>query len=153
MFLHARQLLAHGELQLQIDAVTRQLEKDTNNAALYLRRGELHRQHQDWVHATADYDRAANIDHRLAAVDLCRGKMFLDMGKFREAKTALDKYFLVEPDDSEALVTRARVLVKLGAGKAAADDFSRAIVLASDPQPDYYLERARALVAEGDLRS
>jgi tetratricopeptide (TPR) repeat protein len=42
------------------------------------------------------------------------------------------------------------VLVKLGEGEAAANDFTRAISRVPDPKPDYYLERAQALVSAGD---
>ena len=45
-------------------------------------------------------------------------------------------------------MTRARVLVKLGKRQSAADDFTRAIAKASDPMPEYFLERAQAQADE-----
>jgi tetratricopeptide (TPR) repeat protein len=141
---------AHGLLHLQIETLTGQIEQNTNNAQLYFRRAELHRQHQDALAAAADYDRVAKLDPGLAAVDLGRGRLLSDLGRLAEAKGRLDRYLEKVPDDSEGLLARARVLARLGEGQAAANDFARAIALSPDPQPDYYLERSQALMAQGD---
>ena len=78
---------AHGELLIQIAAATKQIESATNNAAdLYLHRAELHREHQDWEAAKSDYDRAADLDPNLVAVDFCRAKMLDDSGQFAAAR-------------------------------------------------------------------
>ena len=58
-----------------VDVELVRFEQDPNNASLYLKRGELHRIHQDWPAAAADYDRAAQLDPNLAVVDLARGAM------------------------------------------------------------------------------
>ena len=43
------QTVAHGQLDEQIAAVTRQIQHDPRNARLYLSRGELHRHHRKWT--------------------------------------------------------------------------------------------------------
>src|SRR5262245_7785095 len=69
--------LAHGDLHEQIAAATSQIEKNPKNAELYLKRGELHRAHEDWDAALADYERAAILNPKLIVVDLARGKVLL----------------------------------------------------------------------------
>src|SRR5687767_1074859 len=66
---------AHGELEIRIAKVTRQIETATNNLdQLHLERGELHREHKDWEAAKSDYDRAEQLNPRLF-VDFCRAQM------------------------------------------------------------------------------
>lgn len=143
---------AHGPIHEQIAALTDRITEDPQNAALYLKRGELHSHHLDWPAALADYERAAQLDPTLAAVDFARGRTLLQAGRPTEARSALDRFLAKHPDHAEGLATRARVLVSLGHGLAAGADYTRAIAAAERldrPNPEYYLERARALAAEG----
>ena len=142
----------HGDLHERIAALTKQIEQCPTNADLYLQRGELHRLHRDWDAALADYERAAQRDPGLAAIDLHRGRMLLEAGRAQSARAALDRFLARHPDHAEARVARARVLVRLGHRAAAAEDFTRAIAQLPRPKPEYYLERARALAADGDER-
>lgn len=141
--------MAHGPLDERIADLTTQIEREPTNASLYLERGELHRHHRDWAAALKDYDRAQGPNPRLMAIDYYRGQMFFDADMNEEALAALNRYLRYQPDQPDALVTRARVLAKLDQPLAAAQDFSRAIDRFSEPQPGYYLERARALVSAG----
>ena len=143
---------AHGAIDEQIATLASRIKEDPQNAALYLKRGELHSYHLDWDAAIADYDRAAQLDPTLAGVDLARGKTLLHAGSPTRAKSALDRFLAKHPEHAGALATRARVLVILGQRHAAAADYTRAIAAAERldrPNPEYYLERARALAAEG----
>lgn len=138
---------AHEGVHEQIAAITAKIKRDPKNASLYLQRGELHRLHRDWMRAAADYDRAERLQPGLQIVDLARGKMLFDSGKLQRAKLTLDRFLSRRPAHYEGLITRARVLVKLGARTDAAKDFTRALSLASIPEPELYLERANVVAA------
>lgn len=143
---------AHGPIHEQIAALTKRIQQDSQNAALHLKRGELHSYHGEWDAALSDYERAAQLDPALATVDLARGKTLLHAGRYTQAKDALDRFLAGHPEDPEALATRARTQVRLGQPRAAVEDFTRAILQGERVGhliPDYYLERARALVAQG----
>jgi len=144
-------VVAHEGLHEQIATVTNQIKREPKNASLYLKRGELYRHHRDWQKALADYKRAARLNPKLIAVDLGRGKLFLDSGQPQLAKVALNRFLSKRPEHVEALVTRARVLVKLNQRLDAAKDFTQAIALLPRPEPEFYIERALALVAEGGI--
>ncbi|MBA4150000.1 MAG: hypothetical protein H0X66_17960 [Verrucomicrobia bacterium] len=140
---------AHGETLIQIAATTRQIESATNNAAhLYLQRGELYREHQDWVAAEADYARAANLNPKLVAVDICRAGMLADSGELEAAEALFDKVIARSKDEGEAFIGRARVLMKVNQPQAAVPDFQRGLELLQHPQPEYFLELAQALVGD-----
>jgi tetratricopeptide (TPR) repeat protein len=144
--------VAHEPLDAQVADLTRRIEADPDDAALRLRRAELHRLRQEWPQALADYRMARSLDPRLDAVDLCVGMLWLDRARPRRAVRALDRFVARHPDHDGALAARARARAVLGRYLAAAEDLSRAISTPggrSPALPDYYLERARALLAAG----
>jgi tetratricopeptide (TPR) repeat protein len=143
---------AHGPLQEQIDVMTAQIAQDPSAARLYLRRGELHRLHEDWGAALADYERAAALAPSDDTVDFLRGRALLEAGKPAPARVALDRYLARHPDHAEALITRARTLGALGQFRAAAVDYTHAIERLPRPDPDHYLERARTELAAREIK-
>lgn len=144
---------AHVALDEQIAGLGRRIGQAPRDAALYLKRGELHRAHGDWDSAGADYRRARRLDPGLDAVDLCRGRMLLESGRPAKAERILSRFLQRHPDHPEALVWRARARARLGRDLEAARDYSRAIDACRPPRlpdPDHYLERARALAGAGE---
>ena len=142
-------VFAHGDVHLQILEVTQRIEKDPKNAELYLKRGELHRAHQDWDAAYVDYEKAITLNTNMAVVDLVRGKLFLEANWPLSSIAALDRFLAVYTNHVDALVTRARSLVKLGRFLEATKDYTHSLAVASAPQPEVFLERAQALTNEG----
>jgi len=140
---------AHEGLHEQIAAVSAEIKREPKNASLYLKRGELHRLHRDWDRAFADYNRAEQLNPRLDEVNFGRGRTYFDADKPQQARIWLDRFLVVRPNHVDALVTRARVLVKLNLSTAAATDYSRVIAQLAKAKPEYYIERAEALVAGG----
>jgi predicted Zn-dependent protease len=141
--------LAHGDLHVQIEAVSRQIEKDPGNAGLYLKRGELYRVHREFDSALADYTRAAARDRTLTIVDLCRGRAYLEWERPGDARPFLDRFLRGRPDDPEGLLIRARTLAALGLADEAEADFTRLIAQPAGAKPEYFVERARALSVDG----
>lgn len=139
---------AHEGLHEQIVAITARIKRDPKNAALYLQRGELHRLHRDWARAAADYDRASRIQPSLTIVDLGRGKMLFESRRFQQAMFVLDRFLRQQPRHVEGLVTRGRVLARIGSRLEAANDFTEALALAPAPDPELYLERAQVLAGD-----
>jgi tetratricopeptide (TPR) repeat protein len=146
--------VAHPDIDRQIADVTVRIEADPDDADLYLQRGELHRVHQDWAAAEADFATAKRLRRDLAIVDYVMGRLHLEAGRPKEAKRALDRFLAREPDHAAAHVARARALVQLQQPAAAARDFTTAIDLHGPedrPDPAYYLERADVLARMGRI--
>lgn len=139
---------AHEGLHEQIAAITAKIKRDPKNASLYLQRGELHRLHHDWSRAAADYDRAERLQPSLKIVDLARGKMLFESGRLQRAKSTLDRFLSQQPRHYEGLITRARVLAKLGERSDAAKDFTQALSMPSASEPELYLERAQVIAGD-----
>src|SRR6185503_7262245 len=139
---------AHEGLHQQIVSITAKIKRDPKNAALYVQRGELHRLHRDWTRAAADYDRAARLQPEMKVIDFVRGRMLFESGRLKRARFTLDRFLAQQPSHFEGLVTRARVLARMGAASEAINDYSQALALS--PDPDLYLERAE--VTAGNAR-
>jgi len=139
---------AHEGVHEQIAAITAKIKRDPKHASLYLQRGELHRLHRDWSRAAADYDRAERLQPGLKIVELARGKMFFEWGRLPRAKLTLDRFLGQQPGHCEALITRARVLARLGSRNEAVADFTQALAASSVPDPELYLERAHVLAGD-----
>ena len=141
---------AHPEIELQIREISARMEHDPDDPALFLRRGELHRIHQDWTAAEVDFLSARDLDPDLAVVDFHLGRMKLEAGEPAAAILALNRFLATRPDQSAALFVWARARVGLGQNLEAVRDFTRGLASTPRPLPTYYLERARALTAAGD---
>jgi tetratricopeptide (TPR) repeat protein len=140
---------AHGDLEVQIHLVSEQIAT-APSAALHLKRGILHHQHEEYARALDDFDQAEQLAPTRANIRFARSRTLFQSGQLTAARATLDKYLAQAPTHAEALLLRARVLAALKEHAAAVRDFDRNLELASEPLPDCYLERAAALVACGD---
>lgn len=139
----------HADLLIQVEEITKEIQKDPSNAELYLRRGELLRSHMDFDQAAADFDRAENLNPSFVAVELSRGRLYFDSGWLLSAKAHLDRYLARVPQDPGALTTRAQVLARLQLRLEASRDYTLAIAASPEPGPELFIERAQALSNEG----
>jgi tetratricopeptide (TPR) repeat protein len=140
---------AHGDLDVQIRVISEEIAQ-APSAALYLKRGILHHQHEDYVHALDDYDRAEQLAPLSGTIGFARSRTLFQSGQLTAARATLDKFLAQAPTHAEAFLLRARVLAGLKEHAAALRDFDRHLALAPEPLPDCYLERAATLVASGD---
>ena len=134
----------HGELDIRLAATSQAIAAATNDAALYIVRGELHREHKDWLAAAADYDTAERLNPKLVQLDFLRGRMLADADRLDEAGAMLDRHLARQTKDGLAYIERARVLARQNLHTNAVADFSRGLQLVSEPQPEFYIERAQA---------
>jgi predicted Zn-dependent protease len=141
----------HEDLDQQIARVTRLIEREPDRAILRFRRGELHRLHEDWAAARADFERARVLDPALAVVDLALGRVCNRSGDARGALAALGRFLANQPDHAEGLLERARARAAVGERAAAAKDFGDALSRMEEPWAENYLERSEVLRADGRL--
>lgn len=141
---------AHAELLLQIEAATADIQKDPANPELYIRRGQLRREHLEYELAHADLDKAESLAPGLPQINLFRGKLYFDWGWPLTARTSIDIYLAKNPSSIDALILRARVLQRLSLNRSAVSDYDRALELSTEPSPDLFIERSQLLMSMGD---
>jgi predicted Zn-dependent protease len=71
-------------------------------------------------------------------------------GRLHSAQAILNAYIAEHPEVIQARLVRAQVLVDLDHTLAAVEDYSFALERVSDPQPEHYLEWAKALAHGGE---
>lgn len=143
---------AHADIDEQIASITMRLTGSPQDAALLLKRGELHRVHADWQLAAADFDRAEALDPAVALVDLARGHLLLDEGRPAEAFVRMERFVRTHPRDARALALLGETLRVLERPREAARAWERALAESSvdEPlRPDWAFARERALRQAG----
>jgi tetratricopeptide (TPR) repeat protein len=138
---------AHDGLAERIAALSAQITQSPSSPSLLVKRAELYRENRQWSEALADLDRAERIDSTIALVNLVRAHVHLARKNWPGAADAATRFISRQPDHADARVVRARAYVRLGRRQEATADFTSA--LAVRPQPDLYIERAKALEGPG----
>jgi tetratricopeptide (TPR) repeat protein len=138
----------HGTLHEQIANLTQVIEKEPNSAELYLRRGEVYRDHEEWKSAADDYNKARTLNPKLLDIDLAEARLYFYSDHLEQAQEKVEQYLKVRQDEN-ARYLRAQILVELKQTSKAIADFSYFIEHAKDPQPQVFIERAKAQVLTG----
>jgi len=138
---------AHPVADDVVDELNQRIKKDPKNAELYLKRGVLLRESKRWDEAVVDFELASKLDSELKVVDLAKGQLFLEAGWPKAAEFYLRLYLSVSPQNPKALLLLARSLRDQGLGLEAGNTYTEFLQLTKNPKPDYYLERAEALLS------
>src|SRR5688572_17575619 len=99
---------AHPEIEAAVERLNTRIAAAPRDPELYLERGELYAQHQDWISAEANFLRAAELAPSLPRLDAARGALALATGAALEARGHLDRALAVDSRDAEALILRSR---------------------------------------------
>src|SRR5689334_11829032 len=101
-FILPAQLWAHADIEEQIELVTGLIAQRPDNAALYFRRGELYRYHQDWERALADFATALRYDSQMDKARIAQAATHLESGQPATARPLLDEFLADHSNDVEA---------------------------------------------------
>ena len=143
----ASEAFAHGDLHERIANITQEIKRSTDPVDLYVRRAELHSQHRDWTAARGDFVRARSFTPPSKLLDFYEGRMEYKARRPAVAITLLDRQLRAIPDHLSARLFRARSEVQAGRLGDAIRDYDEILDRMENPSPDFYIERARAQVA------
>lgn len=142
----------HGAYHDVVAALSAELQRNPNDAALRYKLAEAHAGHEDWRACIREIKLVERLAPSVYPTDFLRGFALHLAGKAEEAKKVLDVFLAASPRHQDALSTRGRVLVKLGRPAEAAADFQRAVDLSTVPQPDLIVELATCQAQTGKTR-
>ena len=140
---------ADGPLHEQIAELTRQIDGRGPDPALYLRRGELNRLHDQFDAARADFQKAQKLSPADPEPLFRLGRLALDEGKPADAAKRLARFKTLRPGSAEGWFLSARALARSGRFSEAVPDYHRAIALSVEPRPEWFVERCHAGLDEG----
>ena len=151
LFIHAV-ASAHGDLHWRIESLSEQLTADLGNIELWLKRGELYRQHGEWQSALADLAQANQLDPDNTKINFFIGRVLYQAGKPWQAILHLRRYLRSDPGHANALLYTARSLAALEMPEDASEMYRKAIAKAPVKTPDHYLEWSDAHFANNVSR-
>ena len=140
----ADSLSAHGNLHKEIEALSLKIQATPKNVALWLERASLSRQHSDFDGALRDLTHARTLDSCAAEYDFLFGRVYAGARFHKSAILHLNRFLLENPEDPEALLTRAKSLFITQDVAGACLDYDKAIGLLENPTPGQLLEQAHA---------
>ncbi|MEM7165041.1 MAG: tetratricopeptide repeat protein [Planctomycetota bacterium] len=150
---------AHDGLHDDIDAVTQRLAREAatltkeQRASLFLQRAELLRAHGDTAAALHDYARVEQLAPSMHGLWYGRGAAQLAQGQTEAARTSLQHFCKLHPQQARAHLLLATASERLGAFDLAASSLEQAIALQARPQPEHFLRWSRALRHCGALHT
>jgi len=146
MAVYASPLWPHSDLLLQIEELDAKIALQPDKAELLIRRGDLHRRHQDYAAAGLDFSAARQAAPALPVLDFYQGRLLLETGDWPTAVSLLTRYLDSHPEHAGAWLLRAEARMKLNLPLSASRDFGQAIKYSKNPSPELYVLQALALV-------
>ena len=140
----------HDGLHEKIGRLNQEIQANSGDARLYLKRAELLRLHQDYEAALEDLSRIRELDPGVVETNLVAARIHRDRAHHAVALKWVDRFLEAVPKHAEGLLLRAELYVHIGSYPLAVPAFDQAIAAAATPRPDLYLARARACARLGD---
>lgn len=140
---------AHPDIDSQLSALDRRGSEVACDAAMEMRRGELLQSRAAWAEALAAYDRAAECAPGSDDADIHRAALHVAAKQPASALPYLERVLRHNAADSRARLLRAQAFAGAGRFAAAADDFEKVLPQLPQPQPEHFVQRARAQIAAG----
>lgn len=139
-------LLAHGDLDIQIERVSKRIEKEADNAKLYVKRGQLYAQHNEPEKSKQDYFHARNLDDNLLITDLLLAQLFADNHESEVALSYINLFLKNHSNYSRALITRAKIYQQLLQPDLCQRDLENAMTNLTEPNPSHFISIAEAVL-------
>ena len=102
-------LFAHGDLDIQIERISKRIENESDNASLYIKRGQLYAQHKEPKKSKQDYLLARKLDDKLLITDLLMAQLLADNNEASVALPYVNLFLRNHSNHSIALITRAKI--------------------------------------------
>jgi tetratricopeptide (TPR) repeat protein len=138
-----------GRTADKLTELSAEIAKQPGNAALLLRRAEIHDQRGDSESAMADLDLAAALPQGAQPANVAAAELLYRQQQFAAALERLDTALRIDASDPRALRAKGRTLVALRRMEQAAVIQRRLLAVLPSPEPDDYLELAQSLAAGG----
>ena len=148
VFVTCGELHAHGTFHELMEELDSEMKLRPNDPALLVRRAGIQLEHEEWMLALTDLERANRLGADDGDLQYLRGRALAAGGMLKQAREELDAYIKNHREPGLARVERARVLSKLGETEAALQDYRAALQAAALPEPDLVIETADALWAQ-----
>jgi len=105
------------------------LENDPSSASVYLNRGNLHYQQEEWQQAIENYTQAIALDPSDASAYLYRGNIYFQQEKWQLAIEDYTQAITLDPANASVYFYRGNIYGRQEQWQQAIEDFTQAITL------------------------
>jgi tetratricopeptide (TPR) repeat protein len=135
---------AHDDLHKQIALATIEIKAHPDSFMLYLKRGELYYQHEEFDKAVKDFKFCFESQFYSVRLDLAIAKAYFSLEEYDRAITYLDHILATDGKHVMALRWKGHSLMKLQQFSAAGLNFENVISYTDKTCPENYLEASFA---------
>jgi len=150
MLFSANFILAHGELDKRIKDVSAEIKANPDSAFLYLKRGELYYQHEEYKKSIRDFKKCSRLDYKDSRLLFGFAKSYKRLGKFTTSLNYVNNILANNAENVKALRLKGQLLFKLKKYSEAALNFEKVVEFATKTFPENYLEISQAWEKSSD---
>jgi tetratricopeptide (TPR) repeat protein len=147
LFLFSCAAFAHGDLDVQIKKVTKQIEKSPDNPELYIKRGQLYYQHEEYKYAIIDYERARVLGLESIELDILFAQAYYSADKRPIAQDYLTSVLEKNPDHVIANRLLGAIYIDLLQYEVGSQALEKALMFSQKKLPEHYVQLADAYKA------
>lgn len=137
-------MMAHGDLHERIQELNVEIENDSGNADLFLKRAVLYLQHEEPKLSMQDLKKCKQLGLNSVEVDLTMAKNYKALAKYKKGLTIVDAVLESNQNHVNALILKADLLSDLTEYTKSAMYYETAIENAEVNLPENYLAAALA---------
>lgn len=131
--------LAHGDLGRRIVAKTKAIAKDPKNADLYLQRGFLYQQHEEWDNALTDYLKSKQLGLKNKLLPYRMAEVYLELAFFKKGLACTATYLHQDSLDVKIHKLRGQLFFQSKQYLPAIQSFQYVLDHSDDLRPENYL--------------
>jgi len=135
---------AHGDLHERIEAVSLVIDQFPDSLELYIVRGKLHFQHEDYENSLIDFKVCRSRNFTPQELLINEAKCLNALNNSEEALNSIDSFLDNDEGNVRALRVKGNILYKAKCYAEAATEYEKVINGASDTFTDNYTEAAEA---------
>lgn len=139
----------HGDLDVRIEEATSAIQADQTNDSLYIVRGTLYYQHQEYLKSIRDFEKVESLVGPSEIVYMSYAKAWHKLENFDFAIENVDLTLKANNENSVAFRLKAHILMDLKQYEKAAENFNQSLNYTDKLITESFLEIAIALDSAG----
>ena len=133
----------HGDLDARIKKASEQIENDPKNSILYIKRGELYFQHEEYRKSIVDFETARSLGVTSSELDISLARSYYKVKKHSTALAFIQELLIREPNHVQGNRWKGRILMDLKHYENATEALALALEYSAKKTPEQILELAQ----------
>ncbi len=136
---------AHGDLDVRIQTTTDAILLEPDNDSLYLSRGTLYYQHEDFMKSIRDFEKVESLAGPSSVVYMSYAKSWYKLSKYEFSLDNIDLALTLNPKNAVAYRLKGEVLLSMGEFDRASENYALSLEYTEKLITESFIELAIAL--------